>query len=75
MSCRLTPKEELTATASLSAVKRYRTVSGDETRTILSVVDISHRSNRHEFIIETTCGVNDMDEGFYWNIVKNQLLM
>ncbi|KAL0769551.1 hypothetical protein Bca101_034701 [Brassica carinata] len=31
--------------------------------------------DHHEFIIETTCGVNDMNEGFHWNIVKNHLLM
>ncbi|CAF1798166.1 unnamed protein product, partial [Brassica napus] len=59
MSCLLTPNEEPTAAASLSAVKLYRNVAGDH----------------HEFIIETTCGVNDMDEGFHWNIVKNHLLM
>ncbi|CAF2093244.1 hypothetical protein HID58_016785 [Brassica napus] len=59
MSCRLTPNEEPTAAASLSAVKLYRSVAGDH----------------HEFIIETTCGANDMDEGFHWNIIKNHLLM
>ncbi|CAN7006805.1 hypothetical protein Bca4012_028364 [Brassica carinata] len=75
MSCRLTPKEELTAAASLSAVKLYRNVPGDEARKSVSVVDISHRGNHHEFIIETTCGVNDTDEGFFWNIIKKQLLM
>ncbi|KAL0720194.1 hypothetical protein Bca4012_034793 [Brassica carinata] len=73
MSCHLMPEEEPTAAASFSAVKLYRNVPGDEARN--SVVDISHRGNHHEFIIETTCGVNDMDEGFYWNIVRNQLLM
>ncbi|KAG2286876.1 hypothetical protein Bca52824_046480 [Brassica carinata] len=61
MSCRLTLKEEPTAAASLSAMKLYRNVPGDEAR--------------KSFTIETTCGPNDMDEGSYWNIVKNQLLM
>ncbi|KAF8107005.1 hypothetical protein N665_0129s0073 [Sinapis alba] len=75
MSCRLTPNEEPTAAASLSAVKLHRNVAGDEARKSVAVVDISHRGDHHEFIIETTCGVNDMDEGFHWNIVKNHLLM
>ncbi|CAL9237261.1 unnamed protein product [Arabidopsis halleri] len=72
MSCRLTPKDEPdTADSSSSAVKI------NMTRKRISVVDTSHshRGDNHEFIIETTCGSNDMDEGFYWIIVRNHLLM
>lgn len=78
MSCRLTPKDEPETTdASSSVVKLYRNVAGDEntTRKRISVVDTSHPGENHGFIIETTCGINDMDEGFYWIIVRNHLLM
>ncbi|KAF8089742.1 hypothetical protein N665_0498s0043 [Sinapis alba] len=74
MSCRLTPKEEPETT-----VKIYRNVAGDDENTtrksISSVVDIAHRRDNHEFTIEATSGIKDMDEGFYWIIVKNHLLL
>ncbi|CAF1854363.1 unnamed protein product [Brassica oleracea] len=47
MSCRLTLKEEPTAAASLSAMKLYRNVPGDEARKSVSVVDIWHRCKHH----------------------------
>ncbi|VVB03590.1 unnamed protein product [Arabis nemorensis] len=74
MSCRLTPKDE-PETASLPE-KPYRNVPGDEntTRKRIAVVDVSRRGDNHEFIIETMRGINDMDEGFYWIIVKNHLM-
>ncbi|CAH8320767.1 unnamed protein product [Eruca vesicaria subsp. sativa] len=75
MSCRLIPKEEPTAAASLSAVKPYRSRARNEARKSVSGIDLSLPGDHHEFIIETTSGVNDMDEGFYWNIVKSNLLM
>ncbi|CAF2304537.1 hypothetical protein BRARA_D02834 [Brassica rapa] len=78
MSCRLTPKEEPeSAVTSLSTLKLYRNVAGDEntTRTSISVVDASHGIDNHEFTIETTGGINDMDERFYWIIVKNHLFL
>ncbi|AEC10813.1 hypothetical protein AtNW77_Chr2g0270301 [Arabidopsis thaliana] len=77
MSCRLTPKDEPeTSDSSSSAAKLYRNIVGDEnvTRKRISVVDTSHLGDNHEFIIETTCGSNDMDEGFYWIIVRNHLM-
>uniref|UniRef100_A0A1J3FBH2 Uncharacterized protein n=1 Tax=Noccaea caerulescens TaxID=107243 RepID=A0A1J3FBH2_NOCCA len=79
MSCRLTPKDEpeTARDASSSAVKLYKNVAGDEstTRKRISVVDTSRFIDNHEFTIETTCGINDMDERFYWIIVRNHLLM
>ncbi|CAH8306991.1 unnamed protein product [Eruca vesicaria subsp. sativa] len=72
MSCHLTPKEEPE-----TAVELYRNVAGDEntTKRSILVVDTSHGGNNHEFTIETTCGINDTDERFYWIIVKNHLLL
>ncbi|CAN6836613.1 unnamed protein product [Brassica oleracea] len=78
MSCRLTPEEEPeTAVTSLSTLKLYRNVAGSEntTRKSTSVVDASHGIDNHEFTIETTSGINDMDERFYWIIVKNHLFL
>lgn len=74
MSCRLTPKDE-PETASWP-LKPYRNVPGDEytTRKRIAVVDVSRHGDNHEFIIKTTRGINDMDEGFNWIIVKNHLM-
>ncbi|KAL0739818.1 hypothetical protein Bca4012_081331 [Brassica carinata] len=61
MSCRLTPKEE---PETALKVKLYRNVAEDEntTRKSSSVVDISHHRDNHEFTIEATSGIKDMDE-------------
>ncbi|ESQ39365.1 hypothetical protein EUTSA_v10001698mg [Eutrema salsugineum] len=77
MSCRLTPREEPETTDS-STVDLYRNVAGDKdtTRKRISVVDTWQRSDNHEFNIETTRRINDMDEEFdNWIIARNHLMM
>ncbi|CAN8314409.1 unnamed protein product [Cochlearia groenlandica] len=70
MSCRLTPKDEPEMFESSSASNLYKNVHGDENITLknISMVDIeaSRVINDH---------MDDDDEGFYWIIVKNHLLM
>lgn len=80
MSCRLTPidEPETAETAlSTSAVKIYRNVVGDESTTSkrVSVVDISHLGDRHEFIMGPTRGIKDMEEGSYWIVIENHSLI
>lgn len=78
MSCCFMSKEELELVVIfLLMLKFYRNVVGDENmmRMSILVVDVLYGIDNYEFIIEIMGGINDMDERFYWIIVKNYLFL